>query len=258
MEIVKDAIRVGNSAGVLVPINWLGSRVKVSLEPLNVEKDVLEILMEEKILKEVIGAYITGSYARGEQTIESDVDVLVITDHIDKKIVRGKYEIICISKDSLESQLKKNALPILAMLIEARTIINERLRKESINIKLNRENLGFHIETTKTAMNVVKTRMEIDKEERGKASDAIAYSLVLRLRTLYIVDCIRKGKIWSKREFLALVKKISGSTNIYERYEICKNKNTAGHEIDIEEAKKMMDYINNKMKEVERWAGRRK
>ena len=69
MEIIKNAIRVGNSAGVLLPRGWLGSQVKVILEPLNIEKEVIEILMQEKILEDALGVYITGSYARNEQSI---------------------------------------------------------------------------------------------------------------------------------------------------------------------------------------------
>ena len=91
MELVKNTIRVGNSAGVLLPREWLGSQVRVILEPLNLDKEIVEILMRAKILGDVLGAYIVGSYARGEQTIESDIDVLVITGSINKKIKIGKY-----------------------------------------------------------------------------------------------------------------------------------------------------------------------
>ena len=51
MELIKNTIRVGNSAGVLLPKEFLNTQVKIVLQPLNIEKDILDILMEEKMLK---------------------------------------------------------------------------------------------------------------------------------------------------------------------------------------------------------------
>ena len=107
MEIIRKAVRVGNSAGVLLPKKWLNATVKVVLEPLNIEKDVLEIIANEGLLKKTFGAYIVGSYARNEQNIDSDVDILVVTSGVNKKIVRGKYEIIFISKEEVQRQLNE-------------------------------------------------------------------------------------------------------------------------------------------------------
>src|SRR3989344_6878081 len=205
MEIIKTAVKVGNSAGVLLPKKWLNSSVKITLEPLNIERDVIGILIEEEILKKVMGIYLTGSYARNEQTIESDVDVLAITSDISKRIKRDKYEIICVSKKELENQLNENALPLLAMIKEAKTIINEELIKEYSDYPLNEKNLRYHIKTTKSTMKVVEKDILFSKEIRENASDASAYSLILRLRTFYIIDCIKNKKIWSKNHFLNLI-----------------------------------------------------
>jgi len=41
MELIKNTIRVGNSAGVLLPKEFLNTQVKVVLQPLNIEKDVI-------------------------------------------------------------------------------------------------------------------------------------------------------------------------------------------------------------------------
>ena len=258
MEIIKTAIRVGNSAGVLLPRELLGREVRVVLEPLNIEKEVLDILMNKEILNNIIGIYLIGSYARGEQMIGSDVDILVITDKINKRIKKGKYEMICISKEEIENQLEENALPILAMIKEAKIIINQDLIKNYLSSPLTEKNLRYHIETTKSAMNVVEKDLELSKEIKQEASDASAYSLILRLRTLYIIDCIKKGKMWSKKDFLKLVKNISGSVNAYGRYLSSKNKNTLECKLPIKEAEKLMDYINKKMVELERWLKERK
>lgn len=252
MEIIKNTIRVGNSAGVLLPKKWLNSKVKIVLEPLNIERDILEILIEENLLKRTKGIYLTGSYARREQTIESDIDVLIITDDINKKIKKNRYEIICISEKEIKEQLMKNAIPILSMIKEAKPILNRDLIKEYINNQLNKRNLKFHIETTKSAMKVIEKDIEISKEMGEKISDASAYSLILRLRTLYIINCIRENKIWNKGGFLNLIKKISGSLNAYERYISIKNNKKLGYNLSVTEAKKLMDYINKKTIELEK------
>jgi len=258
MEIIKTAVKVGNSAGVLLPKKWLNSQVKVVLEPLNIEGDILNILKEEGILKNILGIYLVGSYAREEQTIDSDVDILVVTDRINKRIKREKYEIICISKEELENQLKENILPILPMIKESIVIINQDLIKNYLSTRLTKKNLGWHIETTKSAMKVVEKGIEVSKEMEKKVGDGFAYSLILRLRTLYIINCIRKKRMWSKKEFLKLVKNISGSLNAYERYLSSKNKNTLDYKLQIREAERLMKYINNKTKEIERWLKEKK
>ncbi|MEK6925976.1 MAG: nucleotidyltransferase domain-containing protein [Nanoarchaeota archaeon] len=252
MELIKNAIRVGNSAGVLLPKKFLNFQVKIVLQPLNVKKEVLDILIEEKILKNVLGCYLTGSYARKENSIESDIDVLVITNSINKKIKRGKYEIICISKKEVERQLEENILPILPMIKEAKTIINEDLIKRYIDSPLTKKNLKWHIYTTKSAMEVVKEYIKLAEETGKKVSDAASYSLILRLRTLYIIDCLKKDKLWEKEEFLGLISKISGSLTAYERYIDSKNNNSKKSKLPLEEAKRLMEYINKKIKKVEK------
>ena len=98
--------------------------------------------------------------------------------------------------------------------------------KDYIDSPLTKKNLKWHIDTTKSAMNVVKEYIKLAEEMEKKVSDAASYSLILRLRTLYIIDCLRKDKIWKKKEFLGLIKKISGSLIAYERYLDSKNNNT--------------------------------
>lgn len=258
MELIKNTIRVGNSAGVLLPKEFLNTQVKIILQPLNIEKDILEILLEEKILDNVLGVYLVGSYARKEQTIESDVDVLVITDKINKMIKRGKYDLTLVSKELADEKMEKNILPLLPMMIEAKSIINKELLKNYINTFPTKKNIKWHIDTTKSAMNVVMEYIKLAKKIKRGVSDAASYSLILRLRTLYIVDCLKKRKMWTKKEFLGLVKKISGSLTAYERYLESKNKNTKEFKLPVEEAEKLMNYNNKKIREIEKWLKEKK
>ena len=51
---------------------------------------------------------------------------------------------------------------------------------------------------------------------------------------------------------MTLVKKISGSLIAYERYLDSKKNNTNYCKLSIEEAEKLMDYNNNKIREIEK------
>ena len=259
MELIKTTIKVGNSAGVLLPVKYLDSQVKIILQPYNIEKDVLEILMENNLLKETIGIYLTGSYARKEENIESDIDILVITSSLNKRIRKNKYEIICISKIELEKQLKENALPILPMIKEAKVIMNKDLIKEYFDYPLTRKNLKWHIETTRSAMDVVKEDIKVSKEFYGGVMmNASAYSLILRLRTLYILECLKKGNSWNKKEMLNLIEKITGSLKTYNIYLDVKNKKHSKDDLNIKEAQKLRDYILKKIDSIEKWANEKK
>ena len=57
-EFYRRTVKVGNSAGVLLPKSLLGAEVKVSVinMPHNLKKDALRIL--EPILENIIGIYI--------------------------------------------------------------------------------------------------------------------------------------------------------------------------------------------------------
>jgi len=61
----------------------VGQKVIISLVEKTIEEIEDEILYILKpYLKHIQGIYLYGSYARNEQTPESDIDILVITDGI--------------------------------------------------------------------------------------------------------------------------------------------------------------------------------
>jgi len=253
-ELIKPIIRVGNSAGVLLPISWMNGKAKIKLveTPINIEKDILEILSPH--LSEIKGIYLTGSYARNEQTSDSDVDILVITEKTSKRIENGKYSIILINENSLKEQLNDNILPLLPMIKECKPIINSKLIEQYKNTHLTRKNLRFHIETTKSAMKMNKEAIKLDKElSSNKVHDSSVYSLVLRLRGTYIVDCLINNKIPTTKGLLYLIKKITGSLESYYSYKRVKSNKKDKDILNIKEAEHLHDYILNKIKKQEKW-----
>lgn len=253
-ELIKPIVRVGNSAGVILPREWLNGKVRVELveRPLNIKKDVLEIL--DDYLEDIIGVYIVGSYARGEQTKESDVDVLVITNKESRRIEIGKYELIFVKKEDVESELKKNVLPLLPMIKEAKVLMNSDLIEKWKKTELTKKNLKPHIELTKSALKVVDAALKVDDDVGEKnAGDAIAYSLVLHLRSLYIISCLKKRKKWSSGGLKDMIKKITKSLKAYEGYLRVKNKEKVREDLPIGEAEKLYKYIEREVKRQEKW-----
>lgn len=251
--VIKPIIRVGNSAGVLVPKNWINGRAKVELiaEPINIKKDIFDIL--EPYLADIVGIYLTGSYARGEETKRSDVDVLVITQKISKKIKKEKYDILLITKNEIKDIIKNNALPLLPMLKEARAIINEEYLKSVKNQQITRRNIQWNIGMIKSALNINKTIIELKKEYSEYVGDSVAYSLILNLRSVYIIDCLKNNKKWSTKSFLSLIKKISGNLKAYDGYLRIKNDERSRESFPIKEAEKLLNYVSEKLKKYEKW-----
>ncbi len=241
-ELIKQAFKLGNSAGVLLPVAWQNRKVAVKLVERSINQEIIEILEERDILKNVIGIYLTGSYARGEETEESDIDILVITDEIDKQLKIGKYEIIMVSREKFEKLVLKS-LYYASLLFEAKTIINNfylilyRDKIKNLTIKNN-------LDIIKSITNINELNIKIDEELEEKVEDGTVYSLVLRLRELYIIDCLRNDKLQTKKEFLAIIKKIA-SEECYNAYLRIKNDARPKKVILTQEALALVYEIKN-------------
>jgi predicted nucleotidyltransferase len=257
MEIIKPIIKVGNSAGVLLPRGWLDGEAKITLvrKSRNINKEILDILQDD--LPSIIGLYLVGSHARHENTSKSDIDILGITANIDKKIKKGKYEIVLISEKNLENELKNNILPLLPMLREASSIINKDLIEEFRNIPITKENLNWHLSTTLSALKLIKGSIDLAKEDKERMSDNIIYSLILRLREVYIVKCLIHGKIAYNSELKKIIKDNCGSLNAYDAYRRSKSGLKSKRTVTIKEAESLYEYVLLGIEEQKEWIKRK-
>ena len=255
MELIKSIVRVGNSAGVILPREWLHGEARVELvrRPIDPQRELLELL--GAYLPSVLGVYLVGSYARHEQTVKSDVDALIITKDIDKKLKEGKYEVLLVSERTLERELQENALPLLPMLKEALPIMNAQLIEKYQKMPLTRRNVSWHFETTRSALRVAKASFALSEE--GYISDRIMYSLVLRLREASIVDALMRNKVATTSGLKALIRKVTGSLAAYEAYQRSKAEEKAQQRVPIEQAKALYDYLEQQIKEQEQWIGKK-
>jgi len=250
--IVKKTRILGNSSGVLLPKEWLDKNVVVTLletSKKDITKEVIEILLDKNILEETLGIYLVGSYARKDETPESDIDILVITKNHNEEISYKKYNIIVISKSVLEKSLNENSVYYYPMIIEAKPLLNSQLLEQYNTLSIKDLKIKDYIDSTKKMLERIKKIMLLDKRiGNEKTGDSIAYSLVLRLRSFYILDKIEKKQLWKKSEFLSLIKDITGNEKIYKRYLYSKKNNSLkDNTISIKDAESIIKYIENSM-----------
>ena len=84
-QIIRKVSKVGNGAHVFVPKEWVNEEIIiVRAQKLSLKEELMKIL--SPYTEDVIGIYIIGSYARGEQSGRSDVDLLVVTNKTNKLV----------------------------------------------------------------------------------------------------------------------------------------------------------------------------
>ena len=239
-ELIKKAFKLGNSAGVLLPIEWINKKVSVKLVEESISQDIFEILEKSNLLKNTIGIFLAGSYARGEETELSDIDVLILTDEINKQVKIGKYEIIFISQDKFEKSILKNVY-LASLINEAKAILNSSLL-EIYKDKIGKVQINKNILEMECITRINNKVIEIDEELGGKVLDETLYSLILRLREIYLIGCLKNKKIPSNKEFLNLIRRVA-SEESYNAYIRIKNDLKSKKVIPVEEAKSLIEEI---------------
>ncbi len=261
MEIqIKKTVKAGNSSAVILPRAWLNKQVRVEIikkTPEIILNEVIEILKEHIDLESIIGIYLSGSYARGEEEESSDIDILVITDEIDKKMIQeGSYSILIISQPLLYQKLDQDLFPIGQMLKEAKPLLNKNYLKK-LELKVTKKNVKWYLDTTEKKLEIINKYLEDSKKKNKKLiEDVVGYTLILRIRTLEIIKRLIKDKPYSKKDFIELIKKISNGKNSYERYLVIKNNQEKDNKkLKFQEAQALYDYLEKDLIKVKKLLG---
>lgn len=241
----------GNSAGVLVPRAWLGQEVKVTLvdRTLQIKKEVFEIL--KNYSEELVGVYLVGSYARGDYTKDSDVDVIAVSKNISKEIISGKYHISVYSVEVLKKILKENPILLYPRLAEAKVLFNGFFL-ENLDFNYNKKDFSKFISDTKRVIKINKKILEIEKSEgEFLKSVEIIYSLILRLRGIFILDCLFSKKKYSKKLFKSwMLKNIKGLDFdfVYGIYEEVKKGENVKEKLNFEIPMQLLKLLEKEVK----------
>lgn len=206
--IEKEVVGFGNGSIVYTPKKWIGKKVLVVLEekPLDIEGSAMELL--KPYLSSVEGVFLYGSFARGEQTEESDVDIVVIAD---KKIPlkrKGRFDFLVEGREEFIEKLREDFhLFLYQMVSEAKPILNESLLDELKEVKVEAD-FEKTFEETLGAFKNTQMLLGVDKKRGRKylTSNVCVYSLILRLRTLLLIQYFLKKQKFSNKKFKEMVK----------------------------------------------------
>ena len=120
MEFIKKAIKLGNSAGVVLPKKLLGSEVKITVinSPANVKKEALKLV--DSYLEDLIGIYITN---------KSPIEVLAVSYETKKVIKKNNIRVLIVPLETIKKDLKGNS-ELRKKIESCEIILNKFLLKE--------------------------------------------------------------------------------------------------------------------------------
>ena len=203
-QLVKPVVKSGNGGAVWVPKTWLGQEVIVILperHQFNIKQSILQKL--EPYLEQVLGVFIYGSYARQEQTPESDIDVLVVTHEARFQLKAPGMEFTIMPLEKLKRAIETQPEMYYTMVQEAQPVINSSLLEDLHKIQPDKKRFAHYVAETKAHIKSSKELLAMDKEEGVLVtSGSIVYSAVLRLRGIFIINCILNNKRFSNKHFI--------------------------------------------------------
>src|SRR3989344_5185861 len=255
-EQVLEVRKWGNGAGILLPREWLGEKVVVTIKPkIPIKEQILEILTP--YLENIIGAYLYGSRARGDAIEGSDIDLFLITDKKLDIYAKG-FEINVFEKKYFPLALTGlSALVTYSMLAEAKPIINsgllEELRKKFVP-KLS--DFEYYIQNTKKLIKKQKEGIELDKKlnELSTIYSDVAYSLILRLRGVYLINCLLTKKAYKKQDFddwVVEYSNIKDYKSVYSSYLSVKNDKREKHKLLISDLALLNNLLIREISKME-------
>lgn len=256
MEIIKNVRSWGNSAGVLLPKEWAGNQVKVTLidRSLEIKKEVFNIL--SNYLEDILGIYMTGSYARNEATKESDIDIIAISNKTKKEIISGRYHISIATLEGIKNTMKAYPELIMPRLKEARVILNSSLLEALEREKIKKISFKNFVEESKRVIKINQQFLELDKEKSEYVkSKRVIYSLILRLRGILLIKCFLKKKRYSNvllKKWLLNALNEEEFEKFYNIYRSVRDDKKIEEEAKIETAEKLLKFLKKQLKYIEK------
>ena len=252
-QLIRKVTPVGNGAHIFVPKEWIDENILlVRTIKQNIEEKILDIL--NPYLENISAIFLYGSYARNEQTSNSDIDILIIADKKFKIENSKNFEIIVL-EDKIEEAIKINPILIYSALDEARPIINSQLLKElKRKYKPKLKDFKEIIRDTKRLIHINREFLNLEKEEYTD-NDAVAYSLILRLRGIYLINRLLSKKEYSKKEFGSWIKKnvkLKDYNSIHDAYLSVKKEVKGKSKILITDLTNLLDFLDKQILNLEK------
>ena len=253
MRIIKKAIKIGNGAAVYVPKEYGGKEVIVIL-PEGIEeikKSVLSKLIG--FMDNIAGVYLYGSFARHEEEKGSDIDILVITKEKDDsiKMALKDVDLKIVTLEGVRKAIKKYPLLIVPILREARVLLNPLLLEELKNSGIDFRRFKWNFEDIRRIVKIIETFIEIDEEN---ISASYVYSLIMRIRVCYLIECLLKDKKFSNQGVRASLLNYGLDKeridNYFEIYRKVRQNEEVREKIKKEEILKLISILRKSLERV--------
>lgn len=246
-HLVKDVADRGHSGGVYLPKSWVGQ--KVLIQPISVKEYILNAL--SPYMEDLSGVYLYGSYARGEENEESDIDVLVISE---KKLQDKKLDLLNIesaSPENIRKWVRTDPIGYYSIIQEAVPIINAPMLKELKSIEPDLKNLLDYYEDTGRALKICEELLKIPTGDNV----GVIYSLVLRLRGLFLARCILKQEKYTTRDLEKYVSSKGIEPILFEKiYAFYRAKReerpTPKYKIPVKHLRKLYGIVSEMLEEL--------
>lgn len=253
-QLIRKVSQIGNGAHIFVPKEWMNEDILiVRTIKQNIEEKILEILNLH--LEDISAIFLYGSYARNEQTANSDIDILVISDKKFKIEKKDNFEIIILEEDKIKDAIKINPVLIYSILNEARPIINSSLLeklKEKYQPKT--EDFKEMIRDTKRLIKINGEFLDLE-EKKYTESNAEAYSLILRLRGIFIINMLLSKKEYNKKLFDKWIKRnvqLEDYNTIYTAYLSAKRETKEKSKILVSDLTNLLGFLNKETLNAEK------
>jgi predicted nucleotidyltransferase len=247
-QLFRVAKSFGNGAHVFVPKEWLGEQlIVIKPQKKSLKERILETL--QLYLEDIIGIYLYGSQARNEAREDSDIDLLIITNkslHIRKE----GFEITCIEEKHIAKTIALEPILMYALLAEAKPILNSALLEHIQNTYTpKRKDFSEFFSDVKRIIAVNEEFLE--KEQKNYVSgEASIYSLMLRLRGIFLITCLLSKKGYTHQRFISWIRKhlphIDVET-IYEAYRYSKMDKPVTQKIRVEDLKELLLFLKKQL-----------
>ena len=252
-QIRKKVVRSGNGGAVWVPRDWLGEEIivtRIETPRLSLEEELINILLP--YLKDISGVFLYGSYARKEETRDSDIDILVIAKNKIKLENIKRFDINFIEIKKIKEAVQKNPF-IYTIINEAKPIINGYLLDELKQIKKDfKDFIKWFKETTNDSIKSSKELINLDQlDSNYLTSHSVIYSLILRLKGIFLIKSILSNKEFSNSSFKKFMIKFIPEFEFKKIYKIYRDvrddKKIEDVKIEIDIANKLLEILQKEI-----------
>ena len=243
-QLIRTVSRVGNGAHIFAPKEWINEQVLI----IRIAKKTIKEKILEKIyphLDKIIAVILYGSQARGEANENSDIDFLIISKEkfqIEKEI---GIDIIVLTENEIQTAIKRNPILMYSAIKEGKPTINENYIEKLKQIKIDFKDFKDFIAQTEKSINSDLEITELDKKTGKYSSDSVIYSLFLRLRGVFIINCFLDEKEFSNASFEEWLKEVKiPYKKINQAYrQVREEKYGKDTEIPIAQTEKLINFL---------------